>query len=178
MAWEPLPHWHVRGNFWLAKCSYVRSLIPPTDFDEKRADMFRQLLYRGHRNKSWACLRSYFNESKEDIYEQSQEIQSLVGVGRYNNEAWITSHPDVIPCDVTNTAFTSKPTNQKKFNQPYAQHEWFRMHGRLYEFYHLYHKLPSNTSFFWKYYATLQEPTKPKWCQKGWNRSSYYHQIP
>jgi hypothetical protein len=50
------------------------------------------------------------------------------------------------------------------------------MHGRLFEFYHLYGKVPSNSSFFWNYYASAKDPISPRKCRKGWDRTSYYQE--
>lgn len=83
-----------------------------------------------------------------DVYNQSRLIQDVVGVGRYNWETWIYSHPDVVPCDFRGTTFRTDMSDQPRFNCEMAGHEWSRMHGRLFEFYQLYHKLPSNDSFF------------------------------
>lgn len=172
--WQAWPHWLAPGNFWEAKCSYVRKLIPPMEYNEARVQMFRRLLQPSspEEKTSLACLRTFFGNAT-DIFDLSEENLHLVGMGRYNFELWIYSHPNVVPCDDPNTIQgTVLESNWAWY--PFAYHEWYRMHGRLFEFHQLYHKLPPKSSFFWNYYREAQEPLAPMECQEGVDRSSYY----
>jgi len=67
---SPLPHPHVPGNMWLARCDYVATLLDPNSLAE------------GNLPK----------EFKEDNWCKGQ--------GRYFFEHWIHSHPSVMPCDL------------------------------------------------------------------------------
>lgn len=72
---SPLPHPHTPGNMWLARCSYIRKLIRPSDFSHRMAE----------------------------IYGGGQDWSK--GTGRYSAEHWVHSHPAVSPCDLYDGKF-------------------------------------------------------------------------
>ena len=77
---SPVPHPHTSGNMWLAKCSYVKKLIDPEQFE--------------------AAM-----ESLE--HDDGEEFLACDGRGRYSAEHWVHSHPSVKPCDLyTDPSFT------------------------------------------------------------------------
>ena len=78
---SPIPHPHMPGNMFLARCSYVAKLIDPLMF----ADAMAARVLHTSPTKGDSCR----------------------GGGRYANEHWILSHPDGAPCDLyENRAFT------------------------------------------------------------------------
>ncbi len=188
VTWEPYPYWHFDGNFWLAKCNYVRKLLPPQVFQTIRSNIFRRLLHPNHKLPAspFYCLAAFLFATRHHwrtIEEVPRRIQQAVGAGRYSNERWISSHPDVVPCDTLDSAFRTTASDftsqtrqiQGKRGMRY-KYEWFRMHGRLYEFYQLYGRIPSNTSFFWKFYNGTEITYLPVSCQ-GQVRNQSAYQI-
>mmetsp|Transcript_17115 Transcript_17115/g.39439 ORF Transcript_17115/g.39439 Transcript_17115/m.39439 type:complete len:298 (-) Transcript_17115:390-1283(-) len=69
---SPLPHPHVPGNMWSAKCDYVKKLIDPEEFPH--------------------IMKKVGKTAKEPGF--------CLGNGRYAAEHWINSHPDGSPCDL------------------------------------------------------------------------------
>ncbi len=196
-SWQPLPYWHFAANFWMAKCSYVRKLLPPKQFyDTYVRQVVQPLLHAKHRqpDSPYYCLASYFFQSKHtngttsgnnnntshdvtSVNDLTSEIQHAVGLGRYCHEHWISSHPDLVPCFARGpSVFQSTLLKTELAAANYYPHEWFRMHGRLYEFYQLYQRLPSKESYFYKYYQGTEDPLEPELCRqgKGRNVSAYY----
>ncbi len=188
-TWEPYPYWHFDGNFWLAKCDYVRKLLPPKDVSVIRSAMIQRLLHRDHKKlgSPYYCLAAFLGRKYRNLQGLPLKIQHALGNGRFFFEGWISSHPDVAPCDQIDSAFTTTALDftSSKTRQLYGQqgmlykYEWFRMHGRLYEFYQLYGRSPSNTSFFWKFYQGTEVPQLPDVCQQGHGRnlSSYFETV-
>ena len=72
---SPLPHPHVSGNMWLARCDYVRELIDPLKFGHVMNSLFYQ------KGKEGYCWRS-----TEPWCE---------GRNRFSQEHWVHSHPSV-----------------------------------------------------------------------------------
>jgi hypothetical protein len=105
---SPLPHPHVSGNLWLARCSYISQLIDPLKFDE---------IMKG-------------------VYERKET--SCLGVGCYAFEHWVRSHPTNMPCDYLHRAppardeeiFHEKENKNRFFNaMPLKWQHTFRLSG-------------------------------------------------
>jgi hypothetical protein len=105
---SPLPHPHVSGNLWLARCSYISQLIDPLKFDE---------IMKG-------------------VYERKET--SCLGVGCYAFEHWGRSHPTNMPCDYLHRAppardeeiFHEKENKNRFFNaMPLKWQHTFRLSG-------------------------------------------------
>jgi hypothetical protein len=79
---SPLPHWHSPGNMWTAKCSYIKMLYPIMDFEPEVVRIFGQYMT----NCTFCPCTNCPDYS--------------VGTGRYANEHWVHTHPQVNPCDV------------------------------------------------------------------------------
>ena len=77
-----LPHQHAKGNMWLAKCSYVATLLAPPQF-QKSMDTY------------WGRLGFMISGPPH------MQGTPWVGTGRYAMEHWVHSHPSVRPCDVS-----------------------------------------------------------------------------
>jgi hypothetical protein len=71
---SPLPHPHIPGNMWLARCSYVQHLINPLIFSERMNQV------------------------------QQARDSSCHGTSRYAQEHWILSHPANRPCDLDSSS--------------------------------------------------------------------------
>lgn len=70
---SPLPHPHLPGNMWVARCDYVSRLIDPLNF-QSEMDRFTA-------QKTGSCSDPW------------------LGRGRFSYEHWILSHPSVIVSD-------------------------------------------------------------------------------
>lgn len=70
---SPVPHPHAPGNFFMARCSYVRQLRDPLTFESAMEDMG---------------------------YEGGDRFDRCDGRGRYAAEHWALSHPSAKPCDI------------------------------------------------------------------------------
>ena len=101
------PHYHFRGNFFTAHCDYVRKLHPPSVFSQKRIDMcirhgedpFGLTLNAtdvSRMDVPTVCRDNPVNASTPLLTEQANSF------GRFAMEAWIGSHPSLVPCG-TNT---------------------------------------------------------------------------
>ena len=76
MRATPLPFIHYSGNFWWARCDYIKKLIDPMSF--------------------------YTNET---FVRLTNRLNPCVNNGlRYFAEAWVGSHPDIKPADCVDAA--------------------------------------------------------------------------
>jgi hypothetical protein len=178
-SWEPFNYWHFPGNFWMAKCSYVRHLLPPKDYEIAHSRMIMGLLLGDNQTPQSPqyCLASYVRL----LFEKHRGWTNLLlGLQRFIYEKWICSHPHVVPCDSRDTIFNTTLLNlstswiKSEYGRMFQtyQYEWKRMHGQLYEFHHLYGQIPNvTTSFFYTYYNGTQTPTLPMECRKGQGRN-------
>jgi hypothetical protein len=84
-----LPQYLSNANMWTAKCSYIRNLLPPKDYETAMQRMYNEtLLHPVLGATKYACLKP--------IHWKDNHL----GLGRYAYERWVWSHPDVIPADV------------------------------------------------------------------------------
>lgn len=138
---SPLPHPHVSGNMWLARCNYIAKLVDPQKF---QAYLLQQMPeYPDNR----ACL----------------------GTGRFAHEHWVHSHPTVMPCDVDNSSgytwghgtpginFQSFLRQAPRFPLVRFQHRSCKGVGeslrlRLTEHLSVYHEAPPPTWYGWTFY--------------------------
>mmetsp|Transcript_18709 Transcript_18709/g.34874 ORF Transcript_18709/g.34874 Transcript_18709/m.34874 type:complete len:345 (-) Transcript_18709:331-1365(-) len=150
-----LPHHHYPGNMWAAHCSYIKDLIPPKDFPQ-------------HMNR----LVHSIDEKYPGTFKlrQLSQFGPNLGTGRFAFEHWVTSHPDMKPCDVYTGRyrFGYQGITRSQIWEPQLQHagwipytgfsqrwqpsvgrEWYCGMGRLLEFLELYGKLPPKESFVW-----------------------------
>ena len=84
MRFSPVPHQHVSGNMWAARCDYISLLKEPHDF-------------RRRMNRHWnvSCEKS----------NASNALGADCGACRYAFEHWVHAHPAVRPCDVLDAPF-------------------------------------------------------------------------
>jgi len=74
---SPLPHPHMPGNMFRARCSYIAKLPDPSTF----AGAMKEALAG-----QWV-----------EVYEKEPSCR---GLGRMALEHWVLSHPDAAPCDL------------------------------------------------------------------------------
>ncbi len=79
----PIPHTHVSGNMFMARCEYVSKLIPPRAFPVAMGRYTHSLRPR--------C-------SHKDFHTMMSEPWNT-GLKRYSLEHWLGSHPHIRPCD-------------------------------------------------------------------------------
>jgi hypothetical protein len=77
------------GNMFAAQCSYVSKVLAPMKFQQRTADIAQYI----HTMKNHGTYQN-------DMYPW---VDSMVGYGRYASEHWLCSHPDLVPCDVSET---------------------------------------------------------------------------
>jgi len=92
LLFSPLWTFMYPGNFWTARCSYVRKLLPPRAFRRKMGEIADEVLR----------LRG-LDEIGTELFSVTSS-GGYTGVERYAAEHWIASHPDVTPCDMSKTA--------------------------------------------------------------------------
>ena len=85
LFWAPLPWNHASGNFWTARCDYVRQLVRPSSFLQ-RMDHLVNHVYLPMVNQGRLLVSIN---------------RMLMGQSRYSMEAWVGSHPTVRPCDMS-----------------------------------------------------------------------------
>lgn len=156
-----LPQYLATANMWTAKCSYVRHLLPPNEYEPAMRDMYQTTLQHptlGETSNMYACLNP------------RTSIENRLGVGRYAYERWIWSHPHLQPAEVVPPGSwnfakfpqTWKPQLQKGpmtlpnrvgFDGAWGGKSFSRLEGRLFEWNYLYpHQRPSNSSWVWDFY--------------------------
>lgn len=89
LLFNMLPYVHAPGNFWTAQCSYINKLLPPKEYKTKVEKTHQELTELRKKGKITI-----------DIYGHKQWPWRF-GTGRYTNEMWIGSHPEIIPCDLS-----------------------------------------------------------------------------
>ena len=173
-----MPQFHGSANMWSTKCSYVSSsLMSPRIYSAALLSMYNvTLLHPNHSETGkYACLRP-----------QSMAPNHL-GIGRYSNERWIFSHPDVQPCDVLPMHLGQAPSDvSQKWvprlqRSPTSKNQGFRfgpgkasysrLVGRLFEWQYLYGKSPPNTSWIWKEFQNFQDGDD-KWMASCLSKSN------
>ena len=79
----------IPGNMWSSPCSYIRDLKDPLEyrtlltqavnFSANHKAIFQHKMYHGFFPKQW---------------------DDILGIDRYSNEAWVTSHPTLLPVSI------------------------------------------------------------------------------
>jgi len=85
----------VPGNMYAAHCSYISKLLPIQDYTEQMQQLARQVRPKGRRLPRERDISEFWSHvgytNRDDHY----------AVGRYSNEHWIGSHPEIRACDIT-----------------------------------------------------------------------------
>jgi len=157
---SPLPFHHSPGNFWVAKCEYIRKLIPPNQF-----------------NQSMTELVSKVREKFE--FQHHQNRDSWLGIDRYAQEHWAYSHPSINPCDllprprphyelgesgVIPLYLKMAPRYPMGYRDPRMEKKsdaseviekyssYYLLEGNLFRWKELYNQLPPKDSWVWLWY--------------------------
>jgi hypothetical protein len=104
LLFNPMPGMHFPGNFFTARCSYIRRLPPPLAFQQAMQErVVPQVLSRR--------LRKTFDFNLYPALDPWMH-----GFDRWAFEWWIASHPSVVPCDVSiqTSIYPFKEASNKK----------------------------------------------------------------
>jgi hypothetical protein len=106
------PHQIYQANMWTAECSYIRQLISPTIYKEKRQELFQTLWTGTHQE----CLSRPPDLAMADTPWAWNLTDNMflrnVGLGRYALERWMLHHPSMIPCDLLPNATLKSMHNE------------------------------------------------------------------
>jgi len=142
-AWGPL----FLGNMWTARCSYVKKLISPFEVEDRYTSAFQ--------NKPSLVVPKFY-----------RYLQFSIPKGRYAAEAFIGTHPNIVPCTLDkNQTFTMVPLGKFPANiGPFTinfnnvvnhgghRREWFLLPGLLWRSHFIYNELPPDDSWIWWYF--------------------------
>jgi len=87
------------GNMFTARCDYIRKLLPPMEFAQHMERVVKEALFLKVQGKMTM-----------DFYKPFWTL----GVGRYANEYWSGSHPDLRPCDFSSTVFFPEKKREER----------------------------------------------------------------
>lgn len=171
-----LPNHHTPGAMWTGNCSYLKTLIPPKDFDARRQEMFRAVRQNTTLQNELHCVKTLV-DNFENGTSFGGDQWKYMSVNRYAMEHWAFSSPDLQPC-VTIPTEGMMGINSKTwqpnltvgvgvapnfFYERATATGWYQLEGRKWEYQYMYGRLPPQSSFFWKAYdgrATVQEEHK------------------
>lgn len=146
------------GNEFVAECSYIRKLIPPDRFTTRLEEVFELRKQKNKENPQFKIISPNFT-SLHDF-----------GSGRFGNEAWVTSHPSMIPCDLTGERLSywtdhgaqdSAGLSLAHFPRPPMKLETlYMLAGNLFKYFALYNEAPPDDSWMWSSF-----PDGEKWRQ-------------
>eukprot|EP00977_Amphora_coffeiformis_P016990 scaffold5383_cov222-Amphora_coffeaeformis.AAC.31 len=91
LLFQSIPSLHFPGNFWTARCDYIRRLSSIAVFKEKL-------------DSTLDVMDEYTTEGRmltRELYTNTEDWAT--GRSRYGDEQWVSSHPDFKPCDVSST---------------------------------------------------------------------------
>lgn len=95
---QTMPFMIYQANMWTAECSYVRQLLPPSNYTSMRQALL-ETMYAEH-----DCLAqpADITESNVSLAWNLTDPMFLrnVGLGRYALERWMMNHPSLRPCEV------------------------------------------------------------------------------
>jgi hypothetical protein len=179
-------HPHTSGNMFTAKCSYIKTLIPPNQFEIKRLQMIQDLLTNASLSNQFSCLRECIlktvtgsdnrtigNTDLPEIW-----LEKMLSLGRYTYESWVYSSPMVEPCDVYDGSIATFVTGgeawipklSKARFAPVLQVsgidklDFLQGYGKLYEYFKLYGTAPGQASWFWQAWKNYLEPFQQVTC--------------
>lgn len=154
------PFTHIPGNFFTADCGYVRRLLPLKVF---RARLESALMER----QDWV-EQDYF------VSTRFEYAVSTLGYGRYANEHWILSRPEVQPCVLSdgstvrwqkeggNTSTWHRqlvplqprldPGRALTRNRTQRLREYSLLPGFLFQWIRIYERVPPANSWVWQWF--------------------------
>jgi len=161
-----LPIWQMimAGNFFVTKCSHVKKLLDPFVYKKEMLRVTQPLSSLGFSLRVFA--------PKCDVF----------GASRWTPELWISSHPDVVPCDFGHHSADflfyqregkiEKLANKGELQLDFAPRHSFRagwrhlqrkphfdpwsdyslLPGVLYRHLEIYNQVPHNSSWIWEWF--------------------------
>jgi hypothetical protein len=180
-AWGPM----MWGNFWCARCDYVKNLVKPSLLEEKNTPAFEQRP----------------QEMTVDLFNDQAMDYALPTDSRFAAELFIGTHPRLIPCSITHDRTTwwsgNPPTRFRnsiiahhvplKDGETYEEHmdelesdghaltDYYLLPGILWRYHVLYNEMPPADSWMWRHY-----PDGEKWhhaVEKLGYPEAFYHRY-
>jgi hypothetical protein len=161
-----LPNHHTPGAMWTGRCSYLSTLIPPKDFDEKRQEMFRSV--RANKTSLDLYCISALVDNFEDGKAFNGDQWKYMSIFRYAMEHWALSGPLLEPCTTVPGKMASInpktwiPKATPGIGETNLGFEratttgWYQFEGRKFEMQYLYGRLPPKSSFFYETYRNAK----------------------
>ena len=138
---SPVPFPHTSGNMWLARCSYIKTLVKPNKFESKINVLFRR--HRGHNCKGKRRL------AQEHYIHHGPEVQPC----DLMNESWYTWNYD----DRLSAKFERNLQPAPRFNYTSYIKHWCTDSGiDVRQFLevtnYIYEKIPPQAWYGWSWY--------------------------
>jgi hypothetical protein len=95
-----MPHMNYLANMWTAQCSFIRQLVPPKDYIQKRKDLVERLYRENPCLSQMADPKMGADDGNWQWNLSNPMFLRNVGLGRYALERWMIQHPTMIPCEV------------------------------------------------------------------------------
>jgi hypothetical protein len=151
-----------------AKCSYIKKLLPPEEFERRMEDAIGLTLLARLRTN----VKSTLFDDRPDRF----------GLDRYSVDHWVGSHPSIRPCDLSSDhdwehwltadrndadfrwSMAPRPPLSSPFDMNFAVtnqtlarendriREVFFLAGHLIQWYTLYHEAPGTESWVWSWF--------------------------
>jgi len=139
----------VPGNMMMAKCDYVKKLLPPAEYNDRMEEAAGQALYL---SQSMGQLNTTRYGYRPD----------LMGLDRFSDEHWMGSHPDVQPCrptghDIPWEVPHEKTTSPFGIDKDERDRDYYLLPGQILKWMHIYGRAPSNSSWIWSHYPDGKE---------------------
>ena len=166
-----------RGNMWTAQCQYVNQLIRPgRDWQQKLqevSDLAHAYANEQHRFHFMIQadtgdnfgLQRYANEHWIGAHPTLRPCELSSGRTKMHKTGWFTGHPQP-QRDFNLTSSPSKPLNSAHYDwvnlreirrnilnmETLGRRSFFLLPGRVFQWKHLYHQVPSPDSWTWKWF--------------------------
>jgi len=180
-------HPHTSGNMFAAKCSYIKTLIPPKQFEIKRLQMIQGMLMNTSLLQQFSCLRECIFETLTEPDNTTMEktaaqpeiwIDKMLSLGRYAYESWVYSSPMVEPCDVLSESIGKFDTGGEAWQPELTKArfapvsntfgigklDFLQGYGKLFEYHTLYGTAPGQDSWFWRAWKNYHQPSQHNTC--------------
>jgi hypothetical protein len=180
-AWGPF----MWGNFWSARCDYVKNLLSPSLLQEKNTLAFEQRP----------------QQMTTDLFVDKVIKFALPTESRFAAELFVGSHPALVPCslDREQRVWSVDPPNRFRDlvvymlnaipigNKTYEQYmdeiesdghaltDYYLLPGMLWRYHVLYNEMPPASSWIWRYYPD-GENWKLAVAQMGYPEA-FYHRF-
>lgn len=172
-----MPGFMFRGNMWTAQCQYVNQLIRPgRDWQQKLqevSDLAHAYANEQHRFHFMIQadtgdnfgLQRYANEHWIGAHPTLRPCELSGGRTKMHKTGWFTGHPQP-QRDFNLTSSPSKPLNSAHYDwvnlreirrnilntETLGRRSFFLLPGRVFQWKHLYHQVPSPDSWTWKWF--------------------------